>query len=229
MQKLQTVKALEAFGRERLSKSFYMRDFMYSDISQIHGIPNIPDDPDLALAAGRRLCEELLEPLQAHFGRLAIRSSFRSAAVNEFGNRNGLGCSSNEANAADHIWDRRDRDGCMGATACVVVPWFADRFRQDGDWQRLAWWIHDHLPYASMVFFPRLWAVNLQWHERPMRRIDSYAYPKGCLTKTGMSNHMGSHAEHYRELPAFSPLLCVAEAVQPYHSPERAALLEPVE
>src|SRR5687767_6182905 len=117
----------------------------------------------------------------------------------------------------------------MGATACIVLPWFADRFRQRGDWQRLAWWVHDYLPYASMVFYPKLWAVNLQWHERPMRRIDSYAHPKGCLTKPSMPNHGGSHAEHYSELPAFNPLLCVADAVQPHGPLGGAAPSEPPE
>jgi len=221
--KPQSVKGLEALGRERLSRSFYMRDFLYSDIAQIHGIPNIPDDPDLALAAGRRLCRDLLEPLQSHFGRIAIRSAYRSAALNDFGNRNGLNCASNASNAADHIWDRRDGEGCMGATACIVVPWFADRFREPGDWQRLAWWIHDHLPYASMHFFPKLWAVNLQWHERPKRRIDSWPSPKGCLTKPGMANHAGLHAQHYADLPPFEAKFCDAEAVAPPLNPAGSA------
>ena len=211
-----TVSALENFGRERLSKSYYMRDFLYSDISQMHGIPNLPDDPGLALAAGRRLCQELLEPLQSHFGRIAIRSAYRSASVNRYGNEHGLNCASNDANAAGHIWDLRDRDGCMGATACIVVPWFVDRYHQPGDWQRLAWWIHDHLPYAAMYFFPKLSAVNLQWHERPVRRIDSYAGPKGCLTKPGMANHTGDHSGRWAGLPIFDPSLCAPAAVVPY-------------
>jgi len=36
-----------------------MRDFLYSEISNLHGIPNIPDDPDLAIEVGKHLCEEL--------------------------------------------------------------------------------------------------------------------------------------------------------------------------
>lgn len=63
-----TVKALEELGRRSLSKSFFMRDFLYSEISQIEGIPNIPDFPDRAVEAGRQLCEQLLEPLQERFG-----------------------------------------------------------------------------------------------------------------------------------------------------------------
>ena len=61
MKKPDSLTALEEFGRVRLSPSFFMRDFLYSEISNLHGIPNLPDDPDLAIEVGRRLCEELLE------------------------------------------------------------------------------------------------------------------------------------------------------------------------
>ena len=67
------MRAAEELGRVRLSRSFFMRDFLYSEIGNVHGIANLPDDPDLAIVAGRRLCQELLEPLQAAFGRIAIR------------------------------------------------------------------------------------------------------------------------------------------------------------
>jgi hypothetical protein len=89
MRKPVSVRSLEQLGRVRLSSSFFMREFLHSEIADLHGIPNIPDDPALAIAAGRRLCEELLEPLQATFGRLAIRSAYRAPAVNAFGNAHG--------------------------------------------------------------------------------------------------------------------------------------------
>ncbi|MGA1831204.1 hypothetical protein [Rhizobium wenxiniae] len=201
MRKPNSMKGLEDLGRVRLSKNFFLRDFLHSEIADFYRIPNIPDDPDLAIEAGSRLCEELLEPLQVTFGRLHIRSGYRSRAVNEFGNLNKLNCSTNAATAADHIWDMRDADGCMGATACVVVPWLVDNCDHQEDWQRLAWWIHDHLPYASLCFFPKLWAFNIQWHERPARRISSYVAPRGVLTKPGMANHAGSHTEWYAGFP----------------------------
>jgi hypothetical protein len=201
MRKPGSMKGLEELGRVRLSANFYFRDFLYSEIANFYGIPNMPDDPDLAISAGRRLCEVLLEPLQATFGRLAIRSAFRSAAVNEFGNKHSGQCASNAANAAYHIWDRRDAAGCIGAGASVVIPWFADRYKAGADWRALAWWIHDHLPYAHLQFFPKLAAFNIQWHERPARRIDSFIAPRGCLTKPGMPNHAGSHAEWYEGFP----------------------------
>ena len=207
MKRPATIQALEDLGRVRLSRHFFMRDFLYSDITNLHGVPNIPDDPDLAIAAGTRLCEDLLEPLNATFGRIAIRSAYRSCEVNGYGSaqqKAGNGaykCGSNEYNYADHIWDRRDAQGRMGATACIVVPWFAGRYEQGADWRALAWWIHDHLPYSSMYFFPKLAAFNLQWREEPERRIDSYVNPRGTLTKPGMDNHEGSHAGWYEGFP----------------------------
>lgn len=203
MQKPESVSGLTEFGRIRLSKSFFMRDFLFSDIASVHGLNNVPDDPELAIAAGSKLCEELLEPLQDAFGRIAIRSAYRSSEVNGFGNemqsagKSGYTCASNEANYARHIWDRRDADGFMGATACIVIPSFWDLFQEEGDWQKLAWWIHDHLPYSSLYFFPKFWAFNISWHEKPERRIDSYVTPRGCLTKPGASNHGGIHNDNW--------------------------------
>jgi len=115
--------ALDTFGRIRLSKNFFMRDFLYSEIATHYREPNIPSDPALAVAAGKKLCTELLEPLNATFGRIAIRSAYRSEKINSLG----IGkhsCAKNEANWATHIWDHLDEDESkgMGATACIVVP-----------------------------------------------------------------------------------------------------------
>lgn len=198
-----SVSALADFGRIRLSKTFFMRDFLFSDIAAIHGFSNVPEDPDLAVAAGMKLCEELLEPLQERFDRIAVRSAYRSPEVNGFGNemqkagKSGYTCSDNESNYAGHIWDKRDSAGRMGAMACIIVPGFYDVFSVEGDWTKLAWWIHDHLPYSTLCFFPKNWAFNIGWREDPERRIDSYVSPKGCLTKPGMANHAGSHAEEW--------------------------------
>ena len=180
-----SVQALTELGRVRLSKSFFMRDMLHSEIAQVHGLLNAPDDPELAIEVGTRLCEELLEPLQVEFGPISIRSAYRSREVNALGNamqkqgKAGYTCASNEANAARHIWDMRDEDGRMGAMACVVVPSFYDAHPEPGGWQGLARWIDDNLKYSSLWFFPTLWAVNIGWHENPKRRIDSYAEPKG--------------------------------------------------
>jgi hypothetical protein len=204
-----TVRAADEFGRVRLSHSFFMRDFLYSDISNVHGIPNLPSDPDLAIIAGRRLCEELLEPLQATFGRLAIRSAYRSCAVNAFGNAERHNCASNERIYARHIWDRGDARGSMGAMACIVIPWFVDRLAEATRWRAMPWWIHDHLPYSQMQFFSKLSAFNIGWQECPKREIYSFTYQRGYLTRPGMPNHSGNHADHY---PGFPDVLASSES-----------------
>lgn len=180
---MKSIAALEEFGRVRLSQSFFMREFLYSEIANFYGIPNVPENPDLAIEVGKRLCEELLEPLNATFGRVVVRSAYRSPTVNQLGNEKKLNCSSNEKNYASHIWDRLDADGCKGATACIVIPWFAGRYEQGADWRSMAYWVHDHLPFSRLQFFPRLAAFNITWHERPVRSIYSYIEPRGYLLR----------------------------------------------
>jgi hypothetical protein len=192
-----SVRTLEKFGRVRLSKSFYMREFLHSEVAARFGLQNYPANPDLAIEAGRNLCQELLEPIQDALGRISIRSAYRSAAVNQPGNELSLSCARNEVNRAAHIWDQRDSEGRMGATACIVIPRFADFVEFGGDWRVLAWWIHDQLSYSSLVFFPRLAAINIQWREEPVRRIDSYVYPRGNLIKAGDPDQSASHADWY--------------------------------
>jgi len=198
-----SVKTLETFGRVQLSPSFYMRDFLYSEISQIEGIPNVPDFPNKAIETGKQLCEQVLEPIQSFFGRISIRSAYRSPEVNAKGAENGnqYNCASNEANYGAHIWDYDRTDGSRGATACIVVNAFVPYYEQTGDWQALAWWIHDNVPgYSKMQFYPKLAAFNINWSTTPLKRIDSYAPPKGCLTKAGDENHSGSHAHLYESM-----------------------------
>jgi hypothetical protein len=196
-----SVRAAEAFSRTRLSQSFFMRDFLFSEIAAIQGMSNLPDDPQLAIEAGRGLCENLLEPLQATFGRLAIRSAYRSPEVNDFGCRHQLSCASNEKNRARHTWDRRSKDGRMGALTTVVVPWLADRMTTGTPWQAMAWWIHDNLSYSELQFFPKLFAFNIGWHEAPKRTIYSFIAPRGFLTKPGFLDHDGDHSHLYEGFP----------------------------
>lgn len=191
---------LDKLGRVRLSPNFYMRDFLYSEIAAWHQLRNVPDFPDRAIAAGSQLCTQLLEPLQATFGRLEIRSAYRSPAVNDFGNANGLNCGSNKSNFGAHIWDYPDSvHKEPGATACIVVPWFVDRLANGGPWTEMAWWIHDHLPYSTLQFFVS-GAFNIGWQQTPQRMITSTLAPRK-LTDLDMHNHVGNHAAEYVGFP----------------------------
>ncbi len=208
MRRPASMASLERFGRERLSAHFFMRDFLHSEIGNFHRLRNIPRDPDLALAAGRRLCEELLEPLVETFGPIAIRSGFRARRLNDFGNARGLNCARSEADRAGHIWDMRDGAGRMGAMATVVIPWFADRYEVGRDWRDLAWWLYDHLAFDRAQFFPKLCAFNLGWREAPRRKITSYIAPRGGLIGEGEppAEAPDLRAARYADFPVFRGL-----------------------
>lgn len=178
--------SLETLGRVRLSKHFYMRDFLYSEIGNFHQVQNLPQDPDLAIENGRMLCTALLDPLEETFGRLAIRSGYRSPELNRFGNENKLNCARNDHPLECHIWDRGEGDARI-AGASIVIPWFADQYARGRDWRDLAWWMHDHLAYSDIWFFPKLCAFNLVWRPNPLRRIDSYIAPRGRLLIAGQN------------------------------------------
>nr|VVV04009.1 hypothetical protein AW0309160_01392 [Aliivibrio wodanis] len=199
-----SVKSLEELGRVRLSTNFFFRDFLYSEISQIERIANIPDHPDIAIAVGKQLCEQVLEPIQQQFGRISIRSAYRSLAVNGKGaeNKNQYNCAKNESNYAGHIWDYKDSNGFMGGTACIVVNSILPYYEKTGDWQALAWWIHDNVPgYSSMCFFPKLAAFNISWHENPSKTIRSYiSGSKGKLISPEMVGFNDDHSGLYQEL-----------------------------
>jgi hypothetical protein len=110
VRRIDSYRALEEFGRVRLSANFFMREFLHSEIAQYYRLLNVPVDPDLAIEAGARLCAELLEPLQAAFGRIVIRSGYRSPQVNALGYVKRLWC----ASAPSRPWcanARRRMDG----------------------------------------------------------------------------------------------------------------------
>lgn len=163
---------LERIGRIRLSKSFFLRDFLHSEIAQAYGLINKPDDIELAVETGTRLCVEVLEPLQRHFGVVRVRSGYRSAELNAFGHANGLKCASNARNYAVHIWDRLDSKGNRGASACVVLPTVMHKVHSRGDAAILiAEWVADHLPFDRISFFRQCATFNIGWRTSPRSRI----------------------------------------------------------
>lgn len=199
-----SMRGLEELGRVRLSPHFFMRDFLHSEIGNVHGISNIPENPDRAIEMGRALCLALLDPLTETFGRIAIRSGYRSPTLNRFGNENGLNCARNEANIGSHIWDMGDGDR-WGACTSLAIPWFADRHARGRDWRDLAWWIHDHLDYSEMCFFPKLCAMNLSHAPRRLRTISSYIAPKGILLRAGAvpGEDADTRRARYADFPPF--------------------------
>lgn len=204
MRKPGSMRGLENLGRVRLSRYFYMRDFLNSEIANVHGLQNIPERPDLAIATGRRLCEDILDPLEETFGRVAVRSGYRSPSLNRFGNENGLNCARNDYPEECHIWDLNDGAGRI-AGASIAIPWFADQWEAGRDWRDLAWWLHDHVPYSEMWFFPKLCAFNISWRPEPWRKIASYIAPKGTLLARGAEpgETLAQRQTRYADFPGF--------------------------
>lgn len=200
--------SLENFGRQRLSKHFYMRDFLYSEINGFHGVQNVPTQPDLVLENGRQFCTQLLDPLEETFGRIALRSGYRSPELNTYGNKHNLNCARNDNPTECHIWDLSVGDQAV-AGATIVVPWFADQYDQGRDWQDLAWWVHDHIPYSEMWFFPKLAAFNLVWRPTPQRTISSYIAPRGMLLRSGEEavETLPLRRKRYADFPVFRGIL----------------------
>lgn len=207
---INSVQDLTDLGRVQLSKHFFMREMLYSEVANFHGMPNLPEDPDLAIEAGRQLCERILEPLQAAFGRIVVRSAYRSPTVNAFCHERLLAgeqayyCSDNSYSAARHIWDRRDDAGHLGATATVLVPWYLERYEATGDFRPLAWWIRDNIPdYAEAIFMPWQCAFNIRWYEGPSEQAIYHDTGKKdvLLTKRGMTNFEGHHSSVYPGFP----------------------------
>lgn len=162
---------LDKLGWVRLSQHFYMRQFLHSEIGIAYGIPNMPDDPELAIETGTVLCEKVLEPIVKQFGPIIIRSGYRSPALNDFGFRNRLMCGSNADNAAFHIWDHLSKGGHKGAAACIVVPGIKQYETELETRQAFANWIDANLDYTGVTFFKRGHSLNIGWSENPTRSI----------------------------------------------------------
>ncbi|EPX80009.1 hypothetical protein [Litoreibacter arenae] len=204
--------SLETLGRERLSKYFFMREFLYSEIANFHQIQNIPEDVELTLEVGRAFCTQLLDPLHETFGCVSVRSGYRSPSLNRFGNENKLNCARNDYPGECHIWDRSSELKIGGAT--IVIPWFADQYAQGRDWRDLAYWIHDHLPYSEQWYFPKLAAFNLTWEPVPRRTISSYIAPRGKLVAAGAAppENLAARRARYADFP---PFRCVVQPATP--------------
>lgn len=92
----------EKFGRTRLSKNFILRDFLYSSEAVVVGLASSQiEDPAMVIRAGKQLCEQVLEPVLANFGRFAITFGYQTRAMIDAYNP---GCKPHSS--SPHQWDR---------------------------------------------------------------------------------------------------------------------------
>lgn len=94
----------------------------------------------------------------------------------------------------------------MGACATVLIPWFVQRHeRGETNWQAMAWWVHDHLPYSHLRFFMN-GTFNLTWSDRPVRHAEAKFGAKGAarnLATEEAESAPGLHGAAYPGFPEF--------------------------
>ena len=180
MPPITTYTQLEDFGAFASRAIFHAR-LSASEIAVWHGLRNVPSTPDLAVRNGRMLASSCWSRCRPPSGA-SIRSATARPRSTTWANRNNLNCASNEEELRAPIWDQPDANGQHGAMACIVVPWLVDYMQKAAPGQPWPGGFTTTCPYASLYFFA-VGAFNIGWHEAPERRIDSYAPPKGCLTR----------------------------------------------
>lgn len=79
-------KTIERFSRQRLSKNFIMRDFLYLSEATHRGVGNYPEaDHEHVLECGRQLCARVLEPVLEKFGNFAITYGYSNRQHMDWG------------------------------------------------------------------------------------------------------------------------------------------------
>ena len=176
----QSYSGLDRLGRIALSESFHMREFLYSEIAVHYQLRNVPDKEriDIAIEAGSKLCSLLLEPLQKQFGRVHVRSGYRSREVNAAGVQK-HNCAAD--NRGFHTWDHPSENNGIGATACISVPGVSKAvFDGTVSYESMAWWVYDNLPeWSHLEFFATAEhsdevCFNIGWLAQPLKTMTTW-------------------------------------------------------
>ncbi len=185
----QSYAGLDRLGRISLSENFHMREFLYSEIAVQYQLRNVPEKARIGIAieAGSKLCSHLLEPLQKKFGRIHVRSGYRSLEVNAAGVKK-HNCAAD--NRGFHTWDHPSECNGIGATACVSVPRISKAVLAGTcPYEAIAWWIHDNLPeWSHLEFFATPQhsdelCFNIGWLKRPLKTMTTWRGGSTALHK----------------------------------------------
>ena len=176
----QSYSGLDRLGRIALSESFHMREFLYSEIAVQYQLKNVPEKNrvETAVEAGSKLCQMLLEPLQRQFGRIHVRSGYRSLEVNAAG-VDKHNCAVD--NRGFHTWDHASANNGIGATACISVPSVSKAVLGGAvSYESVAWWVYDNLPeWSHLEFFATAEhsdevCFNIGWLSKPLKTMTTW-------------------------------------------------------
>ncbi len=158
-------------ARVRLSQSFFMRDFLYSDITVEREETNVPIRSELAVIAGRELCRTILEPLAQTFGGLTIVCGYL----------NPTHCRLNRRDPKVHCWGFLDDNETIVAGASIYLPWFMDQHSLATDGKYLAGWVIQNLPCDHVLLDCDDNSIILCWTPKP--RLLTRTRHKGVTTE----------------------------------------------
>lgn len=126
----------------QLTQHFSLAEMTRSSAALRRGIDNTPPPP--VLAALTALCVEVLEPLRAGLGQVAITSGYRSPAVNK---------AVGGAKSSQHL---------MGEAADLTVPGHSNL--------EVCQWIQRHLHYDQLIYeFGEAGWVHVSWRPGGLR------------------------------------------------------------
>jgi hypothetical protein len=99
-------KKYEALCRERVSKNFILRDFLFSVEAAARGRSNYPsDNEEQVIKSAKLLCSQVLEPILEHFGRFAITFGYQARETMDQG-LNAADREPKRTSSNPHQWDR---------------------------------------------------------------------------------------------------------------------------
>lgn len=186
----------EELGRTRLSRNFILRDLLFSTDSAALGLTNFPERPDLVVHAGAALCEKILEPVLAEFGRFAITFGYQS--------REGIDYwlsqeETRKATSNPHQWDRGTPFGDGVFARIDILPFCVE----DGEVSREAFghWLMHRLDIDLLMQWTRSNVYCITISPQPRRVWVEW----GSVKRGEPSNttHMGADywQRIYPELP----------------------------
>lgn len=96
------LKAYDKWTRTRVSKNFILREFLYSSRADYFGVSNKPSDmPEQVVKSAKALCEQVLEPILAKFGKFFITYGYQSRKILDT-----LYPTNAPKSSSPHQWDR---------------------------------------------------------------------------------------------------------------------------
>lgn len=198
---------MESFSLTRLSKNFIMRDFLHTNYNSVAGVCNYPEKPEVVLAAGKALCENILEPIIEKFGKIFITFGYQSRAGIEMADSK---IKTKPKGSSPHQWDRGTYGNKIYCRVDVLPACVQDGLVSKKEFRD---WIFHNLNLDLIMSWGKSNVFCLTYSEFKPRRVAIEWVQSG--TGEGGSNKITYYGEQYwmskfaklpkEQRPKFSP------------------------